>query len=320
MSVRYKQAALGVLWALIQPVAQMVIFTVVFNRFAGIRSGGTASYPIFCLSGVLVWTMFAAGFSAASDSLVTNANLITKVYFPRVVLPVAAVVPPMVDFTVGFALLVPLMPLLGVPLRATLLLALPIAALAPLCAVAVGLWTSALNIYFRDVRYALPFFIQLLIFLTPVFYPPSLVPERFRPLLVLNPMAAVVEGFRAALLGEPLPVERLLIGGVARRRGRSRGLRLVPADGAELRGPRMTQPIVEARGVGKEYRLGAGSGYRTLRDVVVDTLAAPARWARGAKREEAPPFWALHDVSFDHLPRARSSASSAATAPARAPC
>jgi lipopolysaccharide transport system permease protein len=115
----------------------------------------------------------------------------------------------MVDFTVGFVLLVPLMPVLGVPLRPTLLLALPIAALAPLSAVAIGLWTSALNIYFRDVRYALPFFIQLFIFLTPVFYPPSLVPERYRPFLALNPMAAVVEGFRAAVLGQPLPLERL---------------------------------------------------------------------------------------------------------------
>jgi lipopolysaccharide transport system permease protein len=132
--VRYKQAAFGVLWALVQPLLQMVIFTLVFNRLAGIRSGSSVSYPVFCLSGLVVWTMFTAGLSGASESLVNNANLITKVYFPRVVVPVAAVVPPMVDFIVAFALLVPLMPFYGVPLRATLLLALPIAALAPLTA------------------------------------------------------------------------------------------------------------------------------------------------------------------------------------------
>jgi lipopolysaccharide transport system permease protein len=211
--VRYKQAALGVLWALIQPVAQMVVFTVVFNRFAGIQSASGVSYPVFCLSGLLIWTMFASGLSSASESLINNASLITKVYFPRVIVPVSAVVPPMVDFTVGFALLLPLMPVFGIPLRPTLLLALPIAALAPLAAVAGGLWLSALNVQFRDVRYALPFFVQLLIFLTPVFYPPSQVPERYRPLLALNPMAAVVEGFRAAVFGEPLPLARL--GGAA---------------------------------------------------------------------------------------------------------
>jgi lipopolysaccharide transport system permease protein len=207
--VRYKQAALGILWALLQPVAQMVVFTVVFNKVAGIRSGSSVPYPVFCLSGLVVWTMFSSGLSAASDSLVNNASLITKVYFPRVIVPTAAIVPPMVDFAVAFALLVPMMPIYGVPLRATLLLALPIAALAPLCAIAVGLWTSALNIYFRDVRYALPFFLQSLIFVTPVFYPSSLVPERYRALLALNPMAAVIDGFRAAVLGEPMPFERL---------------------------------------------------------------------------------------------------------------
>jgi len=211
--VRYKQAAFGVLWALVQPVLQMVVFSLVFNRFAGIRSGSEVSYPVFALSGLLVWTMFATGLSGASESLVTNSNLITKVYFPRAVIPIAAVVPPMVDFAVAFAFLVPLMPFYGVPLRPTLLLALPIAALAPLCAIAVGLWTSALNIYFRDVRYALPFFLQSLIFLTPVFYPSALVPERYRQFLALNPMAAVVDGFRAAVFGEPLPLARL--GGAA---------------------------------------------------------------------------------------------------------
>lgn len=209
--VRYKQASLGVLWALLQPLAQMAIFTLVFNRFAGIRSQSSVSYPVFCLSGLLVWTMFASGLSGSSESLVQNSNLITKVYFPRVVIPIAAVVPPLVDFLVGFGLLLPLLPIFGVPLRWTLVFALPIASLASLCSLSLGLWMSAINIQFRDVRYALPFFIQLLIFLTPVFYPPSLVPARYQPYLACNPMAAIVESFRAVIFGEPVPVARLAI-------------------------------------------------------------------------------------------------------------
>jgi lipopolysaccharide transport system permease protein len=207
--VRYKQAAFGVLWALIQPVSQMIVFTVVFNRLGGIRPQSTASYPVFCLSGLLVWTMFASGLTAASDSLVSNSSLITKVYFPRVVVPISAVAPPLVDFLVGFALLLPLLPVFGVAFHWTLVLAIPIAALAILTAIALGLWLSALNIQFRDVRYALPFFTQLLIFVTPVFYPSSLVPERYRPWLALNPMAGIVDSFRAAILGDAIPVARL---------------------------------------------------------------------------------------------------------------
>jgi lipopolysaccharide transport system permease protein len=211
VKVRYKQAALGALWALLQPVTQMAIFTVVFHRLAGIRAESGTSYPVFCLSGLLVWTMFAAGLTAGSESLINNASIITKVYFPRVVIPVSAVVPPLCDFLVGFVLLIPLLPVFGVELRASLLLALPIALLAPLCSIAIALWLSALNVQFRDMRYALPFFIQLLIFLTPVFYPPSLVPERWRPLLALNPMAAIIEAFRAAVLGGPFPLGRLAV-------------------------------------------------------------------------------------------------------------
>jgi lipopolysaccharide transport system permease protein len=211
VNVRYKQAALGVSWALLQPVAQMVIFTILFNRFAGIRSDLPVPYPLFCFSGLAVWMLFSSGLSHASESLVTNANLVTKVYFPRVIIPLAAIVTAVVDFAVGFALLLALMLYFHVPFHWTIVFALPVAGVAVLCAAALGLWTSALNLNFRDVRYALPFMIQILVYLTPVFYPASMVPVRYRGFLLLNPMAAVVESFRAALFGTPLPFLRLML-------------------------------------------------------------------------------------------------------------
>jgi lipopolysaccharide transport system permease protein len=209
--LRYRQAALGVAWALLQPLTQMVIFTILFNRFAGIRSEGDLPYPVFSFSGLVVWALFANGLSYASESLVQSASLITKVYFPRLIIPLAAIFATIVDFLISSTLLAVLMVVYGVPFHPSGLLALPIAALAALCAAAIGLWTSALNVQFRDVRHALPFFIQLLVFLTPVFYSASLVPSRYRPLLALNPMAAVIEGFRAALFGTPLPWARLAL-------------------------------------------------------------------------------------------------------------
>lgn len=209
VSVRYKQSLLGVAWALLQPVSQMIIFSVLFNRFAGIRADMPVAYPLFCLAGLVVWTLFANGLAHASESLINNANVITKVYFPRAVIPVASIVTAMVDFSIGFALLMLLIPLFGAHYHWSLVLAIPVAGLAAFAALALGLWTSAVNIQFRDVRYALPFFIQMLIFLTPVFYSASMIPPRYRPLLDLNPMAAVVDGFRAALFGTPLPWARL---------------------------------------------------------------------------------------------------------------
>src|SRR5438874_3443931 len=180
VSVRYKQAFLGVAWAVLQPVTQMVVFTVLFNRFAGIHSGSELPYPVFCFSGLVVWTLFASGLAHASESLVASSNLVTKVYFPRAVLPLAAVGSALVDFAIGFVLVFAVALWFGAPLHATAVLAPLFAAMAAFCAVAVGLWTSALNLQFRDVRHALPFFLQLLVFGTPVFYPPSLIPERWR--------------------------------------------------------------------------------------------------------------------------------------------
>jgi lipopolysaccharide transport system permease protein len=215
VTVRYKQAGLGVAWALLQPILQMFVFTLVFNRLAGIRPDRAVSYPLYCFTGLVVWTLFAAGLSHASESLVNSANLITKVYFPRVIVPLAALASSVADFLVAFVVLLILMPLLGAHLHVGVLLAPLVALVALGCAFALGLWTSAINIQFRDVRYALPFFIQLLIFLTPVFLPASLIPARWRPLLLLNPMAAVVDAFRAVMLGDPVPWLRLLLAAAA---------------------------------------------------------------------------------------------------------
>jgi lipopolysaccharide transport system permease protein len=207
--VRYKQASLGIAWALLQPLTQMLIFTMLFNRVAGIRGDVGVPYPVFCLAGLVVWSMFAGGLVQASDSLLNSSNLVTKVYFPRVLIPLASILTAVVDSAIAGVLLVGLMIAKHVPLHATVLLAVPIAGIAALSAAALGLWTSALNLRYRDVRHALPFFVQVMVYATPVFYSASVVPPRFRLLVSLNPMAAVVDGFRAALFGNPIPFGRL---------------------------------------------------------------------------------------------------------------
>jgi lipopolysaccharide transport system permease protein len=207
--VRYKQAALGVTWALLQPIAQVVTFTVLFHHFAGIRGDGPVPYPVFCMAGLTVWGLFANGLSQASESLLSGANLVTKVYFPRVIMPLATILTAAVDTAIASVALLVLMITMHVPLHLSMLLAVPIAGIAALTAAALGLWTSAVNLQYRDVRHALPFFIQLMVYTTPVFYSSAMVPERYRRLLALNPMAAVVDGFRAALFGTPIPFSRL---------------------------------------------------------------------------------------------------------------
>jgi lipopolysaccharide transport system permease protein len=209
VKVRYKQASLGITWALLQPLTQMAIFTVLFNRFAGIHGDSTVPYPVFCLAGLTVWGLFASGLSLSSESLISSSNLVTKVYFPRVIVPLATIFTAAVDSAIAGTLLVGLMIAMRVPFHATALLAIPIAAIAGLCAAALGLWTSAINLQFRDVRHALPFFIQLMVYATPVFYSSSIVPQRYRPFLALNPMVAVVNGFRAALFGTEIPFAKL---------------------------------------------------------------------------------------------------------------
>ena len=200
LKVRYKQTALGAAWAVIQPVATMVVFSVVFGRLAGMPSDGVP-YPLFAFAALVPWTLFADGFSQAAASLVMNGNLVRKVYFPRLVLPAAAVLSSLVDFALAFAVLAAMLAAYGVAPTAAVLWLPALVLLALASALGVGLWLAAIAVRFRDVRHGVPFLRQLWLFATPIAYPASLLDEPWRTLYGLNPMAGVVEGFRRALLG-----------------------------------------------------------------------------------------------------------------------
>ncbi len=209
VKVRYKQTVLGALWAIIQPFLLMVVFSLFFGRLAGVPSDGIP-YPIFTFCALLPWQLFAHALAESSNSLVANERLITKVYFPRLVVPIAAVLGGLVDFAVAFVILLGMMAYYQiVPTWAVVTLPAFIL-LAIMTALGVGLWLSALNVQYRDVRYTITFLIQIWLFVTPVVYPSSIIPERWRPLYGLNPMAGVVEGFRWALLGKDEPPGALL--------------------------------------------------------------------------------------------------------------
>lgn len=200
VKVRYKQTALGVAWAILQPLAAMVVFTVFLGALVHVPSDGLP-YALFAYVGLLPWTFFANAAAGASSSLVANTNLVAKVYFPRLAIPIAAVLAGLVDLGIGLVLLIGLLLFFGVSPGAGLLLLPVFVGLTVLTALAVGIWLSALDVQYRDVRYAIPFLIQVWLFATPVVYPASVVPEQYRPLYGLNPMAGVVEAFRWALLG-----------------------------------------------------------------------------------------------------------------------
>jgi lipopolysaccharide transport system permease protein len=201
IKVRYKQTALGAAWALLQPLLTMLVFTVFFGRLAKIPSDGVP-YPVFSYTGLLPWQLFAFALTESSTSLVTNKNLLTKVYFPRLIVPMASVFAGLVDFALAFVLLLGLMVIYHVT-PSMAIAWLPVFLLLTVAtALSVGLWLSALNVKFRDVRYLIPFLTQFWMFATPVAYPSSLVPEPWREWYGLNPMAGVVEGFRWALLGK----------------------------------------------------------------------------------------------------------------------
>lgn len=200
IKVRYKQTLLGASWALIQPLATMVVFSVFFGKLAKVPSDGVP-YPLFAYCGLLPWQLFSYAMTESSNSVVSNQQLITKVYFPRLVIPVSAVISGLVDFSISFSLLLLMMPFYGV-MPTVRILVLPLFILFAIAtALAIGLWLSALNVEYRDVRYTIPFLTQFWLLLTPVAYPSSLVPAKWRALMGLNPMAGVVEGFRWALLG-----------------------------------------------------------------------------------------------------------------------
>jgi lipopolysaccharide transport system permease protein len=200
VKVRYKQTLLGAAWAIIQPLSAMVIFSLVFGRLARMPSDGVP-YPIFSFAALVPWTFFANGLNHVSQSLVGNANLIKKVYFPRLVMPIAAILAGIIDFLLAFGVLLALMFYYGLVPTLNILWLPLLLLLAVLTALGAGLWLTALNVQFRDVRYIVPFLVQLWLFATPVAYPSSLLSEPWRTLYGLNPMAGVVEGFRWALLG-----------------------------------------------------------------------------------------------------------------------
>jgi lipopolysaccharide transport system permease protein len=201
IKVRYKQTALGAAWAVIQPFFMMLVFSLFFGRLAGVPSDNIP-YPVFVFCALLPWQLFAQALAESSNSLVANERLITKVYFPRLVVPIAAVLGGLVDFAIAFVVLLGMMAYYGiVPGLAVIYLPLFVL-LAVMTALGVGLWLSALNVQYRDVRYTLTFLTQFWMFITPVAYPSSIVPEKWRALYGLNPMAGVVEGFRWALLGK----------------------------------------------------------------------------------------------------------------------
>lgn len=223
IKVRYKQTALGAAWAVLQPFFTMVVFSIFFGRLARVPSDGIP-YPIFAYTALLPWSYFAGALDRAGNSLVGSSHLITKVYFPRLAIPISAVLAGLVDFGIAFVVLLGMMLYYGFA-PTTAALTLPFFLLLSVAtALAVGLWLSALNVQYRDVRYAIPFLIQVWLFATPIAYSSTLVPEQWRALYGLNPMAGVVEGFRWALLGKAPPgpllsvsvmvVILLLIGGL----------------------------------------------------------------------------------------------------------
>ncbi|MFL6198019.1 MAG: ABC transporter permease [Thermoanaerobaculia bacterium] len=213
VKVRYKQTVLGAGWAILQPVATMIVFSLFFGRLARMPSDGLP-YPVFSFAGLVPWTFFSQGLSQSANSLVGSHNLITKVYFPRLAIPIATVLAGLVDFALAFLVLLVLMLVYGIVPGPEVLALAPLLLLALVTALGAGLWLSALNVQFRDVRYIVPFLTQLWLFLTPIAYPSSLLGEPWRTVYGLNPMAGVVEGFRWALLGTGEPPGAMLAASV----------------------------------------------------------------------------------------------------------
>ncbi len=202
VKVRYKQTVLGILWAIIQPLLTMIIFTLFFGRLVGVPSDGFP-YALFAYAALVPWTFFSNAVTSSGNSLVGNSSLITKVYFPRMIIPLSAVSAGLVDFAIAFGLLLLLMLFYDIGFSLNFLMLPVLTLLTALLAAGVGMWMSSVNVKYRDVRYALPFLIQIWMFATPIIYPLSLVPEKWRWLLLINPMTGLIEGFRAAIFGKP---------------------------------------------------------------------------------------------------------------------
>jgi lipopolysaccharide transport system permease protein len=201
ISVRYKQTVIGAAWALIRPFLTMVVFTVIFGKLAGLPSDGTAPYALMVFAGLLPWSFFATALAEASNSLIGNAHLISKVYFPRLIVPIAAVMVAFVDFLISFAILVTLMIWYQFMPGWQVLLLPVFAGIAFMASLGVGVWITALNVKYRDFRYVIPFIVQLGLYVSPVGFSSSIVPEQWRLAYSLNPMVGVIDGFRWCLLG-----------------------------------------------------------------------------------------------------------------------
>ena len=204
LKVRYKQTLLGASWAILQPFLTMVVFSIFFGNLAKVPSDGVP-YPIFSYTALIPWTLFSKALQDASRSLVANSHMITKVYFPRMILPLSSVMAGVVDFLIAFVVLLGMMVFFNIFPTANVLVLPLFLVLALVTAVGVGLWLSALNVLFRDINYVLPFLTQFWMYLTPVAYPSSMIPSEWQVIYALNPMTGVVEGFRWALLGTGQP-------------------------------------------------------------------------------------------------------------------
>jgi lipopolysaccharide transport system permease protein len=200
IKVRYKQTLIGAAWAILQPFLTMIVFTVFFGKIAKLPSEGIP-YPIFSYSGLLLWTYFSSAVSNSGNSLVGSSNLIAKVYFPRLIIPLSSALAGIIDYFIALCILVLMMFFYGFFPNSSIVLLPLIILLAFISATGLGLWLSALNVKYRDVHYAIPFFIQLLLFATPVIYPATVLPERFRWLLSLNPISGIIDAHRACILG-----------------------------------------------------------------------------------------------------------------------
>lgn len=204
IKVRYKQTFLGFAWAIIVPFFAMVVFTLFFGNLAKIPSDGIP-YPIFAYTALLPWTLFAESLTRSTTSMVTNANIIQKVYFPRVALPISSVLSPLMDFAIAFCILILMMIYFQITPTLNIIWLPAFILLALITSLGIGLWLSALNAMYRDFQYVVPFMIQIWMFASPVVYPASMIPEKYQLLYGLNPMAGVIEGFRWALLGSNPP-------------------------------------------------------------------------------------------------------------------
>ena len=208
--VKYKQTALGIAWALLQPIGLAAIFSVFLGEYAHVPSAGVP-YPVMVLAGILPWQLFAQALSESSNSVVASERLITKVYFPRLIIPAAAAGAALPDFCIGFVVLLVVLKYFHVAISMQILAAPFFVALALLAAFAVGLWLSALNVQYRDVRHAIGFLVQAWMFVTPIVYPISVVPQRWRHFYALNPMVGVIEGFRRSVINQQFPVRIILV-------------------------------------------------------------------------------------------------------------